>query len=167
MFFVYRFLAAVSQAVIECGGQPNQFVGDGALALFGMNTSPRIACRQALKAAAMIATNVEELNQFLSHDLNEPIRFGIGIHGGSALVGEIGYGATRIYTALGDAPSLAAQLEALCGDLDVEVVISDVVGKQSGFELSSLGRRIVEARGFNEPIAVRIARNAEAIPVGV
>src|SRR3954452_7567535 len=65
VFIVNRFLAAVSQAVIECGGQPNQFVGDGQLALFGLATGPQAACRQALRAAAKIAVYVEELNQFL------------------------------------------------------------------------------------------------------
>src|SRR6185437_3042020 len=63
VFIVNRFLGAVSQAVIECGGQPNQFVGDGELALFGLQCDPQTACRQALKAASMIATNVEELNR--------------------------------------------------------------------------------------------------------
>ena len=52
VFIVNRFLGAVSQAVIECGGQPNQFVGDGMLALFGLTASRREACRQALRAAA-------------------------------------------------------------------------------------------------------------------
>ena len=40
VFIVNRFLGAVSQAVIECGGQPNQFVGDGQLALFGLQREP-------------------------------------------------------------------------------------------------------------------------------
>ena len=40
VFIVNRFLGAVSQAVIECGGQPNQFVGDGMLALFGLADQP-------------------------------------------------------------------------------------------------------------------------------
>ena len=40
VFIVNRFLGAVSQAVIECGGQPNQFVGDGQLALFGLGVGP-------------------------------------------------------------------------------------------------------------------------------
>src|ERR1700693_4239505 len=53
VFIVNRFLSAVSQAVIECGGQPHQFVGAGHLALFGLHTSPQIACRQALRATAM------------------------------------------------------------------------------------------------------------------
>src|SRR6202000_390381 len=63
VFIVNRFLGAVSRAVIACGGQPNQFVGDGQLALFGLTTDPQIACRQALGAAAMIAANVDELNR--------------------------------------------------------------------------------------------------------
>src|SRR6266550_2844105 len=63
VFIVNRFLGAVSMAVIECGGKPNQFVGDGQLALFGLASSPQTACRQALKAAAMIAANVDELNE--------------------------------------------------------------------------------------------------------
>ena len=65
VFIVNRFLGAVSQAVIESGGRPNQFVGDGMLALFGLSSSRQEACRQALKAAAMIAANVDELNKFL------------------------------------------------------------------------------------------------------
>jgi adenylate cyclase len=89
VFIVNRFLSAVSQAVIKCGGEPNQFVGDGEMALFGLHSGPQVACRQALEAAAMIAANVDELNRFLSHDLNEPIRFGIGIHGGEVIIGDI------------------------------------------------------------------------------
>src|SRR6185437_7694724 len=68
VFVVNRFLAAVSQAVIECGGRPNQFVGDGMLALFGLATGAPTACRQAIRAISLISANIDELNQFLSHD---------------------------------------------------------------------------------------------------
>ena len=111
VFIVNRFLGAVSQAVIECGGQPNQFVGDGQLALFGLAADPRTACRQALRAAGMIAANIDELNQFLSHDLREPIRFGVGIHGGEVIIGDIGYRDHMVFTALGDAVNVAARLQ--------------------------------------------------------
>ena len=47
VFVVNRFLAAVSQAVIECGGRPNQFVGDGMLALFGLASSAQTALAKA------------------------------------------------------------------------------------------------------------------------
>src|SRR4029078_10535931 len=63
VFIVNRFLGAVSQAVIESGGRPNQFVGDGMLALFGLATGRQRACRQAPKGAAVVAANVRELNK--------------------------------------------------------------------------------------------------------
>src|ERR1700681_2932254 len=66
---VTRLVGAVAEALTERGGKPNQFVGDGMLALFGLTTGRQDACRQALRAAAAIAANVDELNQFLSHDL--------------------------------------------------------------------------------------------------
>src|SRR6185436_17852373 len=111
VFIVNRFLGAVSQAVIESGGRPNQFVGDGMLALFGLASSRRQACRQALKAAALIAANVDELNKFLEHDLREPLRFGIGINGGEVIVGDIGYRDHMVFTALGDPVNVAARLQ--------------------------------------------------------
>uniref|UniRef100_UPI0018C86F6A adenylate/guanylate cyclase domain-containing protein n=1 Tax=Streptobacillus moniliformis TaxID=34105 RepID=UPI0018C86F6A len=80
------------------GGRPNQFIGDGMLALFGLSSDRHEACRQALRAAALIATNIDELNQFLSHDLREPIRFGIGINGGEVIVGDIGYRDHMVFT---------------------------------------------------------------------
>src|SRR5258708_5978392 len=58
VFIVNRFLGAVSQAVIECGGQPNQFVGDGQLPLFGLSPSPRTPSPQPPTPASMIPLNV-------------------------------------------------------------------------------------------------------------
>src|SRR5438876_1725440 len=72
VFIINRFLTAVSQAVVAAGGKPNQFVGDGQLALFGLDASPRDACRQAIRAAALISDNVVQLNDFLRGDLLEP-----------------------------------------------------------------------------------------------
>ncbi len=39
----------------DAGGQPNQYVGDGMLALFGLSVAPATACRQAMSAAANVA----------------------------------------------------------------------------------------------------------------
>ncbi|MFX6330859.1 adenylate/guanylate cyclase domain-containing protein, partial [Acinetobacter baumannii] len=74
VFIINRFLTAVSQAVVECGGQPNQFVGDGQLARFGLSTNPQTACRQAIEAASRIAIHVDALNEFLGDDVPEPLR---------------------------------------------------------------------------------------------
>ena len=163
VFIVNRFLGAVSQAVIECGGHPNQFVGDGELALFGLQCDPQTACRQALKAAAMIAANVEELNQFLSHDLNEPIRFGIGIHGGEVIIGDIGYRDHMVFTALGDAVNVAARLQDMTKTLGCETIFSEEVRIAAGLAADSLPRQEVAIRGRSEPMIVRTISNAKSL----
>ena len=163
VFIVNRFLGAVSQAVIECGGQPNQFVGDGELVLFGLQCDPRTACRQALKAASMIAANVEELNQFLSHDLNEPIRFGIGIHGGEVIIGDIGYRDHMVFTALGDAVNVAARLQDMTKTLGCEAIFSEEVRITAGLAAGSLPSQEVTIRGRSEPMIVRTISNAKTL----
>ena len=163
VFIVNRFLGAVSQAVIDNGGQPNQFVGDGMLALFGLATGQRNACRQALKAAAAIAANVEELNQFLSHDLREPIRFGIGIHGGEVIVGDIGYRDHMVFTALGDAVNVAARLQDMTKTLACEAIVSEEVRVTADFVADDLPQQEVAIRGRAEPMIVRIVANAGAL----
>jgi adenylate cyclase len=167
VFIVNRFLGAVSHAVIECGGQPNQFVGDGQLALFGLDSDPRTACRQALKAASMIAANVDELNQFLSHDLREPIRFGIGIHGGEVIIGDIGYRDHMVFTALGDAVNVAARLQDMTKSLACEAVISEEVRVTAGVAADSLPQHEVTIRGRTEPMVVHSVALASALSVMV
>jgi len=163
VFIVNRFLGAVSQAVIESGGRPNQFVGDGMLALFGLATGRQRACRQALKAAALIAANVDELNKFLEHDLREPLRFGIGINGGEVIVGDIGYRDHMVFTALGDPVNVAARLQDMTKSLECEVVISDEVRATAGLDADALPQQEVAIRGRNEPMIVRTATDARIL----
>ena len=167
VFIVNRFLGAVSQAVITCGGQPNQFVGDGMLALFGLATDPETACRQAIEAAGTIAAHVEELNHFLSHDLHEPIRFGIGIHGGEVIVGDIGYRNHMVFTALGDAVNVAARLQDMTKGLHCEAILSEEVCKTAGLASDAISDAMpaqeVEIRGRAELMQVRVVSNAKLL----
>jgi len=164
VFIVNRFLGAASQAVIECGGQPNQFVGDGQLALFGLATNPQTACRQALRAAAMIAVNVEELNQFLRHDLHEPIRFGIGIHGGEVIIGDIGYRDHMVFTALGDAVNVAARLQDMTKSLACEAIFSEEIRMTAGLAAAdALPEHEVAIRGRTDVMIVRSVADAKTL----
>ena len=62
VFLINQFIEAASQAITDAGGQPNQFIGDGVLALFGLDVEPTTACRQALRAASLVSSNVAYLN---------------------------------------------------------------------------------------------------------
>ncbi|MBS0531281.1 MAG: adenylate/guanylate cyclase domain-containing protein, partial [Proteobacteria bacterium] len=163
VFIVNRFLGAVSAAVAGCGGQPNQFVGDGLLALFGLDTDPATACRQAVRAAAMIAANVDELNEFFRHDRRDPIRFGIGIHGGEVIIGDIGYRDHVVFTALGDAVNVAARLQDMTKTLDCEVVLSDEVCKTARLRFEGVREQEITIRGRAEPMHVQAVSDAKTL----
>jgi adenylate cyclase len=166
VFAIGCFVEAVGRAIAETGGQPNQFTGDGLLAMFGINCAPEQACRAALHAAAKIGANVAELNAIMAAEWPEPIRFGIGIHGGEAIVGEVGYRDNMVFTALGDPANLASRLEDHCKQFGCEAVIADEVCRSSGLPLSDLPHQSVVLPGRSDPISVRTVERAAALAAG-
>jgi adenylate cyclase len=164
VFIINQFLNAVSHAVLSAGGEPNQVLGDGLLALFGMGDPPDVACRQAIAASAAIAARVESLNTALTHALLEPIRFGIGIHAGVIVAGAIGYERHAQFTVIGDPVNVASRLEALTKTLGCEVLMSEEVYERAGFGRDDLPAHDVEARGREATVKARsVARAADLV----
>ena len=163
VFLINRFLEAASQAVVDGGGQPNQLVGDGLLALFGLHADPATACRQAIRAAAMVASNVEHMNRQFASELQEPIQFGIGIHGGEVIIGDIGFRDHMVFTALGDAVNVAARLQDMTKALNCTVVVSEDVCNNAGIAPDRLTRTKVSIRGRDQPMSVCAAADPTSL----
>jgi len=163
VFVIDRFVTALSQAITAAGGRANHFTGDGLIAAFGLACDPREACRQALAAVAGIGRNMAALNAALAAELKEPIRFGIGVHGAVAVVGEIGFAETRVFTTLGDPANIAARLEALCKEFGCEAVVSEPVCRLSGLDLGQLALHQATLRGRTGVLPVRIVPHAAAV----
>jgi adenylate cyclase len=163
VFLINRFLAACSQAALDAGGKPNQFLGDGILALFGIDVDPKTACRQAVRAAANVATNIEYMNRQLASDLPEPIQYGIGIQGGEVIIGDIGFQDHSVFTALGDPVNVAARLQDLTKTLDCKAIISEQVFATAGIRADTLTRTEVAIRGREEPLVVRVAADPSVL----
>ena len=164
VFVVNSFLSAVGRAVVDAGGESNQVLGDGLMCLFGLNTDPEKAARQALAAAAGIARNVAALNVRLEDELASPLRFGIGINGGKVIVGDIGHDDFMVFTALGDPVNVAARLESMTKDYKCELLVTDEVyraaGREAGREAGEWPLHVVSARGREGALAVRAATAA-------
>ena len=162
VFVINQFLNAVSGAVLGAGGEPNQILGDGLLALFGMGARPEAGCRQAIVACAAIAARVETLNSALAYALLEPIRFGIGIHAGITIAGNIGYERHAQFTVIGDAVNVAARLEEMTKAFGCEVVMSEEVYERAGFGPDDLPAHDVDPRGREARMKARsVARAAD------
>jgi len=166
MFIINRFVTAVSSGIQKAGGQPNQFVGDGILALFGLDADPAVASRQAIDALAQIAANVEQLNRDLAEDGKEPIRYGIGVNGGDVIVGDIGFRENVVFTALGDPVNVAARLQDMTKEFACEAVIAEEVCRNAGLPPDPASTREVTIRGRDRPLTVRLAHGAGLVPAG-
>ena len=90
VFIINQFLNAVSHVVLTPAANRTRCWATACLPS-SASANTDIACRQAIAASAGIAERVESLNGALAHGLVEPIRFGIGIHAGVTVAGDIGY----------------------------------------------------------------------------
>src|SRR5260221_4753019 len=154
VLLINRFVDAVSRAVTDAGGRPNQFVGDGVLALFGLGANPTPACRQALRAASLVASNIAYLNHQFATEVREPIQYGIGIHAGEVIVGDIGFRGHTVFTALGDAVNVAARLQDMTKALNCTIVVSEEVCRNAGIAPDRLMKTEVSIRGRDQPMTV-------------
>ncbi|HEX7852978.1 MAG TPA: adenylate/guanylate cyclase domain-containing protein [Sphingobium sp.] len=164
VFLLNRYFAAMGQAIEMSGGRIDKFIGDGVMALFGLDgETPVAACRGALAAAARMSNRVDQLNATFAHDLPQLLRVGIGIHFGTVVVGEMGWGKASGLTAIGDCVNTASRIESLSKTYDAELVISEDVERQSGLDLSPWARHKITVRGRTTPMQVRVFDRAREL----
>ena len=165
VFLLNRYFAETGHAVEAAGGRIDKFIGDGVMALFGLDSGAEAGCREALAAARDMSERMETLNRALIHDLPEPLRIGIGIHTGPAIVGEMGYGTAVSITAVGDSVNTASRVEGLTKTYACELVISEAVALRAGVDLGAAPRHEIEIRGRVEELVVRTFTSARDLPV--
>jgi adenylate cyclase len=160
VFLLNRYFRATGHAIEAAGGRVDKFIGDGVMAIFGLDREPQVACRQALDAARRMALALDDLNEAMSGDLDQPLRIGIGLHSGPTIVGQMGYERATQLTAIGDTVNTASRLESLTKEFGVELVVSQELLDRAGIDLAAYERHDVEIRGRQERLAVRAVKRA-------
>lgn len=164
VFVLNRYFRVMGEAVEGAGGRLDKFIGDGVMALFGVDTPSRLAGGQAINAARDMSAKLQALNDELKADLPAPLRIGIGIHAGRAIVGEMGYAHATGVTAIGDAVNTASRLEQMTKQYGAQLVLSERLAELAGIELDAFDAAEVEVRGRSEPLAIRIVPDAADLP---
>ncbi|WP_223428896.1 adenylate/guanylate cyclase domain-containing protein [Tateyamaria pelophila] len=142
-----RYFEVISDAVDKHDGEILKFLGDGVLALFPTDGTPEgrtKACQRAV-AAARSARDISAQSDMGAD-------FGIGIHFGEVLYGNVGARARIDFTVLGQAVNIAARIEALTGQLGHAVLISDAVAQTVNQPVSLVGTEPL--KGLTEPMRV-------------
>lgn len=154
VFVLNQYFELMGQAIEAAGGHVDKFIGDGIMALFGMDGDLSRACRGALQAARLMEASLAELNRRLEHDLPEPLDMGIAIHCGHVIAGRMGYGSTVGLTAIGDPVNTASRLESATRDLGCRLLISEEVRAGAGLNLAGMQKHQINLRGRSMPLEV-------------
>ncbi len=133
------------------GGEVLKFMGDGLLAIFRIAQDGEAgeACARALDAAREAERNIAALE---GAGGGETLRFGVALHLGEALYGNIGAGARLDFTCIGPSVNRAARLEKVASKLGRVVVASAAFAKELPEKLVPLGD--FELSGFRQPETV-------------
>jgi adenylate cyclase len=138
------YFECVLGPVQERNGEILRFIGDAALAIFPIGNEPAaVACANALAAAKDSISRMKKLNA----TRDTPLRFGIGLHLGIVLYGNIGTPTRIEFTVIGAAANEAARIEALCKTLDVNLLISEQVARHLAERPRSLGKHALRGVG--------------------
>ena len=108
------------------GGEILKFMGDGMLAIFPVSAPGQRAetASRAARAAASAMDAMLVLNRVRAAEGEPPVRFGLALHIGEVMFGNIGASQRLDFTVIGPAVNHAARLEKLCSPLDRSVVLS-------------------------------------------
>ncbi|MEO0401931.1 MAG: adenylate/guanylate cyclase domain-containing protein [Pseudomonadota bacterium] len=153
------YFEVISDAVDAQGGEILKFMGDGVLALFpsdGTQQGQITACRQAV-AASHAAQGIATLAEL-------PVPFGIGIHYGAVLYGNVGARARIDFTVLGQSVNIAARVEACCARLNQRVLVSDTVAQTLGTGMTHVSTEPL--KGVNAPMALHTPLAGDAPQAG-
>ncbi len=144
------YFDAMSEPIARHGGEILKFIGDGLLAIFPLS-QPQ-ACANLLHAVAEARQAMIALNEKNGETGRAPLNYGIGIHVGDVMYGNIGSRSRLDFTVIGPAVNMASRLESLTKQLGRTVLLSRAFADfvESDFDLEHVGEHPV--RGFNNPI---------------
>jgi adenylate cyclase len=144
------YFDAMSEPIARHGGEILKFIGDGLLAIFPLS-QPQ-ACGNLLHAVSEARQAMMALNEKNGGTGRASLNYGIGVHVGDVMYGNIGSRTRLDFTVIGPAVNMASRLEALTKQLGKPVLLSRAFADfvKSDFDLERVGE--YEVRGFNDPI---------------
>lgn len=143
-----QHLEAMAEPVAHQGGEVLKFLGDGLLAIFPITEEQpqNAAGAAAVRAAQEAIARNEVVNR--SRPSESPLGLDIALHCGEVFYGNIGAANRLDFTVIGPAVNEVSRMEALCGVLGCDVVMSAIIAAASPISVRSLGRHML--RGVTE-----------------
>jgi adenylate cyclase len=143
------------EKIFQHGGTLDKFIGDGIMAYFGAPLPDADHAAHALDCAMAMLDELARFNDTRAARGEPPLRIGIGLHTGVAVVGDIGSPARRLdYTAIGDTVNVASRIEGLTKEAGTPVLASATTRDRAGERYAWKAFPPMKVRGKTEPLAL-------------
>lgn len=144
------YFDAMSEPIERHGGEILKFIGDGVLAIFPL--SQPSACANLLRAVSEARQAMVALNEQNRSTGRAPLNYGVGVHVGDVMYGNIGSRTRLDFTVIGPAVNMASRIETMTKQLGKTVLLSKAFAELVGsdFDLEHAGEHTV--RGFSDKI---------------
>ncbi len=163
VFILNQYFKLMGEIIENHGGYLDKFIGDGTMALFGIEEGPKEGSRNAIMAASQMNVELKKLNERLIHDLPFPLKMGIGIHSGDVIFGKMGYKHAKNLTAVGDAVNTASRLESLTKEFKCQLIISKYTYELSDYQFNTIEEDSVKIIGRDEMLDVVKIENTSMV----
>ncbi|MDJ0956734.1 MAG: adenylate/guanylate cyclase domain-containing protein [Arenicellales bacterium] len=149
-----QYFESTAGAVLSHGGEVLRFIGDAVLAIFPIRgkSGAEKACQRAMKAAATARENLLIVNKERQASGKEPLDFGLGLHIGEVLFGNIGVPERVEFSVIGPAANEVARLESLTKSLQRGILVSESFAKHMKLDWVSEGQYTL--RGVGQEVSV-------------
>ena len=157
LFLFDRYIQVVTAAVHRHGGRVTSIAGDGVMSMFAVTDDMARTARDAFSAAAGIWDGIDQLNRDLVDELPLPLRVGIGLHVGTAVVGTVLSAGAGSLQFLGDTGNVAAKLEQQTSGLNCVLIASAQASATAApWRRDSLVSRDLSIPGKEDPMSVSV-----------
>jgi class 3 adenylate cyclase len=155
------YFERMSRAVTDNRGHVSTFIGDGMLALFGALQPNPWQANDALHAALAMREALEAYNVELERDGLPTLAFGVGLHRGLGVAGLVGSRELMQFTFMGRTVNLAARVQTLTRQYDVDILITDALAENLDPKFLLRQLPATQVRGIEEPVAIYAALGFE------
>ncbi len=150
-----RYFEAVGHCINENGGYIDKYMGDGIMAIFGLDKEFQSKSSYlAVNTALSMIHALNEFNIYLKDHFSHEFTIGIGVHTGNVIIGNMGYHKKMDFTAIGDTVNTASRIESVNKQTSTSILVSETTYQEVKDQFKWSQKVIAKVKGKEQALSL-------------